>query len=470
MTSAALNDLSIAQTGAMLRAGEITSVQLTQASLERIGALDSRLNAFITLTADRALAEACEADAAFARGDDYGPLQGVPYALKDIYDTAGLRTTCHSKLRMDHVPVKNCAVQDRLRAQGAVLLGKLATFEFALGGPSFDLPFPPARNPWNIDHSPGGSSSGSAAAVSAGYMRLAMGSCTGGSIRGPAALCGIVGMKPTFGLISRRGAFPLAWSLDHAGPLTFSVEDAAIALEALAGHDPRDPGSADVAQPDFRGSLHAGVKGLRIGVPRHFFAEAAGVSNEVIAGIDRALEALRDLGAHVEEVRLPDYDDFSACGRVIMFSEGFSIHEQDFRERPLDFAASTYQRMVMGAFVTGADLIAAHRLRRELVHKANAVLARCDALVTACALDAAPAFGGRDNWSKPSDSPNQTMPWNVTGHPAMSVPTGLNSAGLPMSLQIVGKHFDEPMVLRIGAALEKALMQLNGGLLRPPLA
>ena len=455
--STALHKLSLAQAGAMLRAGALTSRALTEHALARITAFEPKINAFITLTGDRALAEAAAADAAFARGEDRGPLQGIPYGLKDIYETAGLRTTCHSKLRLDHVPDADCAVQERLRAQGAVLLGKLATFEFALGGPSFDLPFPPARNPWNTEHSPGGSSSGSAAAVAAGYMRLAMGSCTGGSIRGPAALCGITGIKPTFGLISRRGIFPLSPSLDHAGPLTTSVEDAAITLDALAGFDPRDPASARVAKPDFAGTLHTGVKGLRIGVPRHFFEQARGVSRETIAGIDRALDALRDLGAHVYEVTLPDYDDFAACGRVIMFTEAFAIHQQDFRARPMDFAANTYQRMMMGAFVTGADIVQAQRLRRELTQAANTVLNTCDALISACALDAAPAFGGTGEWTAPSDSPNQTMPWNVTGHPALSLPTGLNTAGLPLSLQIIGKHFDEPMVLRIAAALERAL-------------
>jgi len=455
--SAALHDLSIADAGRALRAGGMTSQHLTQHALERIASFDTRLNAFITLTVERALRDAQAADAAFARGEDRGPMQGIPYALKDIYDTAGIATTCHSKLRMDHVPQADCAVEEKFRAQGGVLLGKLATFEFALGGPSFDLPFPPARNPWNRAHSPGGSSSGSAAAVAAGYTRLAMGSCTGGSIRGPAALCGIVGIKPTYGLISRRGIFPLSWSLDHAGPLTASVEDAAIALEVLAGYDPRDQGSANVSRPGFRAMLEAGVKGLRIGVPRHFFENAPGVSREVVAGIDHALDALREHGATIVDVRLPDYDDYAACGRIIMFTEAFAIHEKDFRERPLDFAASTYQRMVLGAFVSGADIIQAHRLRRELALASQNVLETCDALITACALDEAPSFGGRDNWTKPSDSPNQTMPWNVTGHPAIAVPTVLSSAGLPLSLQIVGKFFGELVILRIARALEKAL-------------
>lgn len=455
--SAALHDLPVAEAGRKLRAREISSLDLTRHALARIERHDKDINAFITLTAERALRDAQAADQAFARGEDHGPLQGIPYALKDIYDTAGIRTTCHSKLRMDHVPQNDCAMEEKFRAQGAVLLGKLATFEFALGGPSFDLPFPPARNPWNTDCSPGGSSSGSAAAVAAGYCRIAMGSCTGGSIRGPAALCGVMGIKPTFGLLSRRGIFPLSWSLDHAGPLTVSVEDAAIALDVLAGYDPLDAASARAAKPSFRSGLQAGVKGLRIGVPRAFFEKAPNVSAQVISSIDNALSVLRDLGAHVFDVNLPDYDDYAACGRIIMFTEAFAIHEKDFRERPDDFAASTYQRMMLGAFVTGSDIVQAHRLRGELIEATQNVLHQCDALITACALDAAPAIGGRDNWTKPSDSPNQTMPWNVTGHPAMSVPTGLNREGLPLSLQIVGKYFDEPMVLRIAAALEQAL-------------
>ena len=204
----------------------------------------------------------------FARGVDRGPMQGIPHALKDIYDTAGIRTTCHSKLRVDNVPKEDSVVAAKFAKQGAVLLGKLSTHEFALGGPSFDLPFPPARNPWNRDHAPGGSSSGSGAAVAAGLVRMAMGSDTGGSIRGPAAYCGTIGLKPTYGLVSRIGVFPLSWALDHCGPLAWTVEDAAIAMEAVTGYDPRDSASVNRPAPDFRGQLQGGVQGLRIGVPQ----------------------------------------------------------------------------------------------------------------------------------------------------------------------------------------------------------
>jgi len=455
MSDTKLFELSIADAGRKLRDGSITSSALTEDALSRIASIDPALDSFITVTADRARADAVAADAAFAKGIDNGPMQGVPYALKDIYDTAGIRSTCHSKLRLDHVPAADSVVESKFKAQGAVLLGKLATHEFALGGPSFDLPFPPARNPWNREHIPGGSSSGSAAAVAAGLVRMAMGSDTGGSIRGPAAYCGTVGLKPTYGLVSRRGVFPLSTTLDHCGPLSWTVEDSAIALQTIAGYDALDPASVDIPIPNYLDGLDRGVDGLRIGLPRHFFAKAADVSAEVVAAIDRAAERLAKLGAVVEEITLPDYDLFNACGRIIMYTEAYAIHEQDFQRRPLDFGQLTYLRMTLGAFVTGADIQQAMRLRRELSRAVNLQLKTYDALITANALVPAPAFAEIDPYSPPN-WPVQTMPFNVTGNPAMSIPTGFSESGLPLSMQIVGRAFDESMVLRIGAAFESA--------------
>jgi len=458
--TAPLFELSIAEAGRRLRDGSVTAMALTEDALARIAAIDGAIDSFITVTADRARADAAAADVDFARNVDKGPMQGVPYALKDIYDTAGIRTTCHSKLRVDNVPAADAVVETRFRAQGAVLLGKLATHEFAIGGPSFDLPFPPARNPWDRERIPGGSSSGSAAAVAAGLVRMAMGSDTGGSIRGPAAYCGTVGLKPTYGLVSRRGVFPLSTTLDHCGPLSWTVEDSAIALQVIAGYDPLDPASVDVAIPDYRSGLHQGVQGLRIGMPRHLFAQAEGVSPEVIAAIDQAAQTLTSLGATVDEIRLPEYELFNACGRVIMLSEAFAIHERDYQTRPLDFGLLTYLRMTVGAFVTAADLQQATRLRRELSHAVNAQLKTYDALITASALAPAPtfsdpAFDGAVP-QKPLNLPVQTMPFNLTGNPAMSIPTGFSASGLPLSMQIVGRAFDERTVLRIGAAFEAA--------------
>src|SRR5690349_20886501 len=281
----ALHDYSIAETGALLRSGKVTSMALTEHAFERIKAIDPLISAFVLLTRESALAEAAAADADFARGIDKGPMQGIPHALKDIYGTAGIRTTCHSKVLIDNVPKEDSVVAAKFKAQGAVMLGKLATHEFAIGGPSFDLPFPPARNPWNPEHITGGSSSSYGTAIASRMVRMAMGSDTGGSIRGPAAWCGTVGIKPTYGRVSRRCVFPLSWTLDHIGPLARSVEDAAITLQVLAGHDPQDPASANAPVPDFRGDLEKGVSGLRIRIPRAFFATAPATTAEVVSGL-----------------------------------------------------------------------------------------------------------------------------------------------------------------------------------------
>ncbi len=448
-----MTELSILDAAKALRAGTTTSVALTEAALARIAATDLKINAFITVTADRARADAARADAERAAGIDSGPLHGVPYALKDIYDTAGIRTTCHSKLRVDNVPVADSVVAEKLAASGGVLLGKLATHEFALGGPSFDLPFPPARNPWNPDHIPGGSSSGSGAAIAAGITRLAMGSDTGGSIRGPAAYCGTVGLKPTYGRVSRRGVFPLSTTLDHCGPLTRNVSDAAVALQIIAGYDKHDPACADVPVGDYLVDLEKGVAGLRIGIPRAFFATAPISDPEVVAAIDRVAAALRAAGAVVEDIELPPYAAFSTCGRVIMLCEAFTIHEADMRARPLDFGQLTFERFILGAAVTGPDMIQALRLRRELTAAVNASLQHYDVLLTASSLVPAPRFDAPATGML-SAAPMQTMPFNVTGHPALSVPTGLSSGGLPMGLQIVGRAFDEATTLRVGRAVE----------------
>ena len=449
-----MQDLSIAAMGRALRAGTVSAEQLARDALARVAARDPALQAFVLVTESRALEDARRADQELHAGRDRGPMHGIPYALKDIYDTAGIRTTCHSKLRVDNVPSQDSVAAAKLAAAGGVLLGKLATHEFAIGGPSFDLPFPPSRNPWNTAHVTGGSSSGSATSVAARMVRMAMGSDTGGSIRGPAAWCGLVGIKPTYGRVSRRGVFPLSWTLDHCGPLTRSVEDAAITLQALAGHDPQDAASADVAVPDYRAGLGRGVAGLRIGVPRAFFATAPASTPEVLGAIDRTIALLREAGASVEDVQLPDYALFAAAGRVILMAEAFAIHQADMQNRLEDYGEITANRFVLGAAITAADYINALRARRQLTDAVNAALGRYDALLTASALATAPRFDA------PVDalslaSPMQTIPFNVTGHPAMSVPVGLAPSGLPLSVQIVGRPFDEAMVFRVGRTVEQ---------------
>ena len=409
-------DLSIAAMGAALRSGAVTSMQLTQDALSRVKAQDDTLHAFVLMTEDLALSQAARADAELKAGSDRGAFHGIPYALKDIYDTANIRTTCHSKLRLNNVPKTDSVVAGRFDAAGAVLLGKLATHEFALGGPSFDLPFPPARNPWNTEHVTGGSSSGSATAIASRLVRMAMGSDTGGSIRGPAAWCGLVGIKPTYGRVSRRGVFPLSWALDHCGPLSRSVEDSVLTLQLLAGHDPYDAASADLPVPDYSADLNKGVKGLRIGIPRDFFIGASATTHDVLAGLDRTAAQLRDAGA-------------------------------------IDFGEITANRFVLGATVRSADYLAALRVRRELTDAVEAALQTYDALLCLSSLSTAPRFDAPVDIAS-SGAPMQTIPFNVTGHPAMSVPVGLGSDGLPTGVQIVGRAFDEATVFRIGRAVE----------------
>jgi aspartyl-tRNA(Asn)/glutamyl-tRNA(Gln) amidotransferase subunit A len=449
-----LHGLSIAEAGRRLRDGSISSTALTQHALARIASLDPLLHAFVLVTGERALADADRADSELKSGIDRGPMHGIPYALKDIYSTAGFRTTCNSKLLIDNVPAEDSVVEAKFKAGGAVLLGKLATHEFAIGGPSFDLPFPPARNPWNLDHFTGGSSSGSGAAVAAGLVRIAMGSDTGGSIRGPAFYCGTVGLKPTYGRVSRRGVFPLSYTLDHCGPLTWTVDDAALTMQVIAGHDPLDPASADIPVPDFSGGLGQDLTGLKLAYTRTFFAAQDGISPEVLASVDAAAEQIARLGAVVEEVSLPDFQLFNACGRVILIAEAYAIHEKDLLSRPLDYARYTYQRLMAGATLSAADLTQAFRLRRELATAVNeSILGTYDAIITANGLTPAPRL---DEFpvDVPPMSTLQTIPFNVTGNPVLAIPTGFSKAGLPLGMQIVGRAFDEPTVLRIGAAYE----------------
>ncbi len=445
-----LEDLSVAETGRKLRDGSLTSEGLTKHLLIRIKALEPKLHAFITLTEERALTDARRADTELKSGKDRGPFHGVPYGLKDMYDTKGIRTTGHSKLLIDNVPTEDSVVVQKLHEGGGVLLGKLSTHEFAIGGPSWDLPWPPSRNPWNTDHFTGGSSSGSAAAVAARLMRVAMGTDTTSSIRGPAALCGDVGLKATYGRVSKRGVLPLSYSLDHAGPLARSVEDAAIALQVIAGYDPEDPASVDQPVPDFRADLERGVTGLRIGVITNFQeAPAAPVALEAIA---RTVGLLRDAGATVEDMRLPDYPLFALCRAVIAGAEGYAIHEDNLRNRPQDFGAIGLERLMAGAFLTATDLVQAFRLRRELTAAVNAQFQRYDALLCGCILEPAPRFDEYDH--RASGATTRTVPFNVSGHPAMSVPIGLSPGGMPLSLQVVARPFDEAMMIRVGRAVE----------------
>ncbi|KUL39708.1 amidase [Streptomyces regalis] len=453
----ALHELSVAEAGARLRSGALTSAELTRYTLERIAALNPTLRAFVTVTEERALKDADRADHELASGLDRGPLHGIPYALKDIFDTRGIRTTSHSWLMAEHVPDEDAEVESRLRAGGGVLVGKLATHEFALGGPSPELPFPPARNPWNTEHFTGASSSGAGAAVAAGLVRVAIGSDTSGSVRGPACHCGTVGLKPTYGLVSRRGAFPLSYALDHIGPLGWTVADTALATQVIAGHDPLDPGSVRRPVPDLVAGLGQGVRGLRIAYSPGWFRDDPATSPEVTAAIERVLAELGESGALVDEVELPPYGRFNACGRVIMAAEAYAIHEAELRRRPTAYGRYTYQRIAPAAGLSAADLVQALRLRQELADAVQRIVFdRYDVLVTATGLSPAPRLDAfPTDWPPPRElTAMQTIPFNVTGHPALALPTGLSGTGLPLGMQIAGRAFDEATVLRVGAAVE----------------
>jgi len=454
-----LHELSIAEAGAALRARKTSSVELTQASLARIDRLDPVLKSFILVTRERAMEEAGAADQELAAGRDRGPLHGIPYGLKDVYDVAGIATTGHSRICLDNIAHEDSAVQERLRAGGAVLLGKQATHEFALGGPSPELPFPIARNPWDPEHFTGGSSSGSAAAVAGGIARMSMGSDTGGSIRLPASYCAVVGLKPTTGLISRRGVYPLSYSLDHCGPMTASVADAALTTNVIAGFDPRDPASVERPAEDFSAGIGKSVEGFRIGYAREVITGIEGYSPELLATVDAAADTFRSLGAIVEEVKLPALELFGAVAILVMTAEAFTIHETNLRKRPRDYGKIFYQRVVPGAGITASDLTQAFRLRRELALAVEReVFSRYDAILTSGGVIPAPKIEDfSKDWPPPSlPAAAPTFMASVTGHPALAVPAGFSASGLPFGLQLVGRYFDEATLFRIAAAFEAA--------------
>jgi aspartyl-tRNA(Asn)/glutamyl-tRNA(Gln) amidotransferase subunit A len=449
--------LDIARAAELMHARKLSPVELTQAYLERIEAINPQLHAYLTVTADHALKQARAAEHEIVHGGYRGPLHGIPLALKDNFDTAGIRTTAHSRLLEHNVPHHDAAAVRKLYMAGAILLGKATTHEFAHGGPSFDLPWPPARNPWNPMHFSGGSSSGSAAAVAGGLAAYALGTDTGGSVRSPAWLSGVVGHKPTFGLVSRVGVVPFSSSCDHVGPITRSVEDCAIVLDHLIGHDPGDPGSAQVKLPSLRTGLDGSIRGMRIGVIRHFWEEDLAVSPELSAAVHRAIGVLESLGACVEEVRLRSLHDYYAVRLMLTESELYALHHKSLQERPQDYGHHFLSRCLPACLYTSADYITAQRQRAAIIAEMTPVYARYDALLTA---GAGPAPSLADHKSIGSADkflrPGMGTLFSVTGAPALALCAGFSQAGLPLGLQIAGRPFEDASVLRIGHAYEKA--------------
>jgi aspartyl-tRNA(Asn)/glutamyl-tRNA(Gln) amidotransferase subunit A len=465
--------LSAAEAGRQIAAGTLSPVALTEAYLDRITALDGELHSYVLVLRDAALAAARTAEAEVRAGRRRGPLHGVPIGLKDIYKTKGVRTTAGSRVYLDHVPDEDAASWVRLRDAGMVLLGKQETHEFAIGGPDFTLPFLPARNPWNTAHYPAGSSSGTAAAVGAHLCAAGMGSDTGGSIRGPAAYCGLIGLKPTYGRVSRCGVFPLSYTLDHCGPLTRTVEDCALMMQALAGYDPADPASADVPVPDYAASLSKRLDGVRVGVIRHWheadaisgFGADSAPSATYLRMFDAACRSLEGLGARLVDLRVSPLVDYADANRIIMLAEAYALHEADFRERPHLFGRHMFARIGLGAFLSAADYIEAVRQRRELCVEMAQALAGVDIIVSANATGPAPPIDQVPLWAV-FERASYTAPYNVTGLPALSVPIGFED-GLPLAFQIAGKPFDEGAVLRTGFAFEQAAELYKA---QPPIA
>jgi aspartyl-tRNA(Asn)/glutamyl-tRNA(Gln) amidotransferase subunit A len=448
--------LSVAAAAVGLRRKEFSPVELAQACLDRIAAVDGKLHSFITLTADLTLSQARQAEQELRSGKDRGPLHGIPIALKDLYTTRGIRTTCHSAVLQDWVPDCDATAAAKLKEAGAVLLGKLGMHEFAFGGPSIDAPFPAVRNPWNVAHIPGGSSSGSGAALAAGLCLGSLGSDTGGSIRTPSAHCAVVGIKPTYGRVSRYGVVPLSWSLDHAGPMARSVEDCAILLQTIAGYDPKDPASANLPVPDFRAGLAREIKGLRIGVPRAgWFDEKKGTHPETEAIFDDALKTLESLGAAIVEVDGRPFSLARKANQTILIAEAYAYHEPRLKETPEKFGSSVRRRILEGAFLSAADYIAALRARTALNEQIRANFTRVDVFATPTAPRPPEAFEGLDP-NEQNLRPSFTNAFNLAGLPAISVPCGFTKDNLPIGLQIVAPPFEEVIAFRVADAYEQA--------------
>jgi len=437
--------LALAEASAAVRANAISPTELTRACLARIHKLNPAINAFITVTETEALAQAREREAELAQGKWRGPLHGIPVALKDLIDTAGTRTTAASAVFADRVPLLDAEVVRRLRSAGAILLGKLNLHEFAYGGTSSVTHFGPVRNPWNLEFSPGGSSGGSAAAVAAGMCFGAVGTDTAASIRMPAACCGIVGMKPTYGRVSTRGVIPLSWSLDHVGPMCRTVEDAALMLEAMAGFDPADPATIDAPVPPYRDALRESPSNLRIGLPRKMYWEDLDPEVESIAR--EALRVLDGLTAGLEEIQLPAVDNLT-----IAEAEAYAFHAPFLAEASHLYSPPIRERLLAGAKVTAAAYIGARREMERWRREIGGVFADMDLIVTPTMPVKPVTVGTVSDLSLIRN----TNAFDVLGLPTISIPCGFSTEGLPIGLQIAGRYLDESTVFLLAHAYEQA--------------
>jgi aspartyl-tRNA(Asn)/glutamyl-tRNA(Gln) amidotransferase subunit A len=470
--AASLAFLNIAELSGLLERREVSPVEATRDVLDRIDRLDKRLNSYLTVVREQALAAAGAAEKMIQAGVYLGPLHGVPIGLKDFFYTKGIKTTVGAKILDDHVPEFDGTVAGRLKKAGAILVGKQNTDEFGLGITTENFHYGPTHNPWDLDRVPGGSSGGSAAALAAGLCNGAIGGDTGGSIRVPASLCGIVGLKPTYGRVSRWGEEGLVWSLDTAGPMARTVEDVAILLGAIAGWDPRDPTTSHVPVPDYRGALHGGVKGLRLGLPREYFGER--VDPEVQAAVSRAVRALEGLGATVSEVAWPHIRFGLPVHLTILLSCAAAYHRKRVHEQAEGISKEVRTFIEMGKFVMATDYLKAQQIQSLIIREYYQALSFVDIMVTPTTPITAPKIGER--WAgvrgEQEGTPTWhslyrfTFPFNLCYAPTISVPCGFSKAGLPIGLQLSGRPFEEVTVLRAAHAYQS---ETSWHTKRPPI-
>lgn len=449
-----LHYLDIATAAERIRSGKLSSVALTEAILDRITAIDPIIRSYVTVTGKDAIQAAENADKRIRSGDYLGPLDGIPLAIKDLYDTAGIRTTSCSKVRENYVPTEDATSVAKLRAAGAVILGKVATHEFAFG---FDAP--PARNPWNTDHTPSGSSGGSGAALAAGLCLGATGSDTGGSIRAPAAANGISGIKPTYGRVSKHGVAVLSWTLDHAGPMARSARDLAILLQAMAGSDPLDPTTLDENVPDYVSALAGDIKGITIGVPRNYFFDM--IEPSIETAVRGAIDELGKASSGITEVDIPGLEYLLESFFSIVTAEAATFHFEAFRETPHLYNDDVRQLLEQGNLTLATTYINAQRSRSVVIDGFRQAFQNIDVLVTPGLPVTAPRVGQTAYDWKTSDEPvfrahaRYNCPFNLAGLPAATVPCGFASDCLPVGLQIIGKPFQEVTVLRVADAFQR---------------
>jgi len=445
-----LTELGLAELAEGLERREFSSREIVEACLARIEAMDSALNAFIAVEGEAALKEAKLRDEERTSGSVRGALHGLPVSIKDIIDVKGQPTTGHSRIRITESASRDAFVVERLRTAGAVILGKTALHEFATGGPSFDTPWPPARNPWNPAHHPGGSSSGSGTAVAAGMVPASIGTDTAGSVRHPATACGLVGMKPTYGAFSRRGVFPLAPSLDQAGPITRSVLDNALLFEACLGHDPEDPASLTGVAPVLP-TIDEGIRGLRIAILQDFNRDA---DPEILGALDAAASVMRALGAKVEPIATDPIGQFNDCARLLIQAESYAVHQVWLKHRGSEYGWRARTKLLAGAFIDAGTYQLVQKERRRLTLRLREALRGFDAALCVSTFHH-PALIDDDAAIDRTYDRQARIAFNLTGDPAVAVPSGVSEGGLPIGFQITAGPGEEAMVYRIAAAYEK---------------